>query len=895
MTTWEWWSKIRAMLTGRRGLGDDLREELDAHLELEIEECLARGMSLEEARATARRRFGNTTLLHENVREAWAFPLFENCLKDLAYASRMMRKNPAFALAAILTLALGIGGNTAMFTVIRAVLLKPLEFRDPQRLVRLSVDIPRRNVQDAGFTQERFEAMKSRAQSFTELGAFFIATENMTLSGTGTEPQALNGSRVSHDFLHILGVEPALGRSFLAEEDRPGGRPVAMISARLWKDHFSGDPQVIGKTATLNSVPYTVIGVLPAGFQFSASRLLQSDVDVWVTKPEEFSAIPPQAWSTTPILIGIGRLKPHVSLEQARAEMEVLGRQYASSHASDADPAMRTVLLSIHLVEKVRSMLWILFGAVGLVLLAACANVASLLLARATARSSEFAVRVALGAARGRLVRQLLAESLLLAAAGGTAGALLANWGVTAIAKFSALNLPRAGEIRLDGMVLAFTAALSVATGVFFGLFPSLHASRPDVAQVLRAHGEGREPVSHALRGVSTRGLLVVAQVSLSIMLLIGAALLMRSLLHLYSIDPGFQPAHLLTMQIALPPARYDTGQKLMTFYSELVQRVESVPGVRGATVALTVPLGAKWAVAIEVVGQQHGPVRERMQVQMQSVSPGYFDTMKVPLRHGRQFTDRDNVLNAPPVTMINESLARRFWPAYPSGQDPVGQHLRLGQDQTSGGLEIVGIVADVREGGLAQDAGAELYLPTSLYRPQRAGLVVRTNGDPKSFENAIRSQVLSIDRDEPVTAVTTMDELLEASVGQQRLTLLLLGVFAGVAVLLAVVGLCGVISFSVVQRTREVGIRRALGAQQSDILRLIVGQGLVLTLAGVAIGIGGAFALTRVMKGLLFGVTATDPATFVGAAGLFVAVALAASYLPARRAARIDPMAALR
>jgi predicted permease len=681
-----------------------------------------------------------------------------------------------------------------------------------------------------------------------------------------------------------------LGRSFLAEEDRRGGRPVAMISAQLWRNRFNGDPRVIGKTATLNAVPYTVIGVLPPNFQFPAP-----DVDVWVTRPAEFSAIPPQAWPRTPILIGLGRLKPQVSLEQARAELEVLGRQYGSSHPGDAEPIMRAALLSSQLVERVRSMLWILFGAVGLVLLAACANVASLLLARATARSSEFAVRSALGAARGRLIGQLLAESVLLAFAGGLAGVLLAKWGVGAMVKFSALNLPRAGEIRVDGMVLGFSAALSIATGILFGLFPALQASRPDVADMLRAHGEGRGSDRRAALGLSARGLLVVGQVALSIMLLIGAALLMRTLLHLYSVGPGFQADHLLTMQIALPPARYDTGQKLLAFYEALVQRVETVPGVQSATVALTVPLGAKWAIAIQVVGQEQVPVHERMQVQLQSVMPGYFRTMKIPLRRGRAFTERDNALNAPPVAMINESLARRLWPAYPRGVDPVGQHLRIGVDQTSAGLEIVGIAGDVRDGGLVQDAETELYLPTSLFRPQRAALIARADPDPERLVSAIRSQILSIDRDQPVTAVKTMDELLEISVGQQRVTLLLLGAFAGVAVLLAVVGLFGVISYSVAQRTREVGIRRALGAQQSDILRLIVGQGIGLTMAGVAIGIGGAFALTRVIKGLLFGVSATDPATFVEAAALFVLIAFVASYLPARRATRIDPIAALR
>jgi putative ABC transport system permease protein len=889
-----WWSKIRAVVSGRQGLSRELSEELGAHLELEVQELIARGMPPDEARETARRRFGNVTLIHEDANEAWAFSLFENCVKDVAYACRMLRKNPGFAVAAILTLALGIGGNTAMFTVIRGVLLKPLEYREPEQLARISVDVPQQHLQDVGFTLQRFDAIRSRAHSFTELAAFFIATENMTLSGAG-EPQALNGARVSHDFLQVLGVEPALGRSFLADEDQPGGRPVAMISAQLWKSRFSGDPQVIGKTATLNSVPHTIIGVLPPGFQFPSPG-----VDVWVTKPAEFSAIAPQGWPTAPILIGLGRLKPRVTLEQARAELDVLGRQYSSSHPSDADSIMRTTLLSSHMVEKVRTMLWILFGAVGLVLLAACANVASLLLARAAARSSEFAVRAALGAARGRLIRQLLAESLLLALAGGVAGLLLAKWGVNAITGFGALNLPRASEIRIDATVLGFSAALSIATGVLFGMFPSMQASRPDVADALRAHGEGRGAERLVALGMSPRGLLVVAQVALSIMLLIGAALLMRTLLHLYSVGPGFQPESLLTMQIALPPARYDTGEKLLTFYNELVQRLETVPGVRGASVALTLPAGVKWGVPIQAVGQPAVPAHQRMQVELQSVTPGYFATMKIPLRRGREFTARDNVLNAPQVAMINESLARRLWPAYrsgedPGGQDPVGQHLRLGPDQTSGGVDIIGIAADVRESGLAQDAQSELYLPTSFFRPQRAGLVIRTNGDPKSFVNAVRSQVLSIDRDQPVTAVKTMDEVLETSVGQQRLTLLLLGAFAGVAVLLAVVGLWGVISYSVAQRTREVGIRRALGAQQSDILRLIVGQGIGLTLAGVAIGIGGAFGLTRVMKGLLFGVTATDPATFVEVAGLFLLVALAASYLPARQAARIDPMTALR
>ncbi len=895
----EWWSKIRALFTGRQSPAD-LGEELDAHLQMEIQENLTRGMSLEEASQTARSRFGNLTQVHENTNEAWRFAVLDNIARDLAHACRIMRKSPGFTIAALLTLALGIGGNTMMFSVIRAVLLKPLEYRDPDRLVRLSVDNQRQGAKDVGFTLERFNILKSASQSFEELGAFFIATENMTLSGG--EPLPLKGARVSHDFLRVLGVEPALGRSFLAEEDQPGGRPVVMISAQLWKNRFNADPRVIGRTATLNTVPHIIVGVLPAGFQFPAA-----DVDVWVPRPAEFSAIAPQLWSTTPILIGLGRLKPRVSLEQARAELAVLDRQYARSHPRDADPVMRAVLLSSHLVDKVRTMLWILFGAVGLVLLAACANVASLLLARATARSSEFAVRTALGAARGRLIWQLLAESLLLSLAGAGVGVLLARWGVAAIADFSALNtfgavaeaggavLPRAAGIHVDGVVLAFTAALSIVTGVLFGLFPALHASRPNVIETLRAHGEGRGSATRTPLGWSTRGLLVTTQVALSVILLIGAALLMRTLFRLYATGPGFSSGNLLTMQIALPPARYDTAQKLLTFYRELVQRVESVPGVHGATVALTIPTGAKWATAVRAVGQPSVPVDQRPQMRLQSVTPGYFQMLKIPLLRGREFIERDDDPNAPQAIVINESLARRLWPAYPKGQDPVGQHLRLGGDVSSGGMEIVGVVGDVRERSLAVSAETELYLPIRLFRPQRAALIVRTGGDPDHFVSAIRNQVLSIDRDQPISAVKTMDQVLESSIGQQRLTLLLLGAFAGVAVLLAIVGLFGVISYSVAQRTREVGIRRALGAQQGDILRLIVGQGVGLTLAGVAIGICGALALTRVMKGLLFGVTATDPATFIAVAGIFVVVAIAASYLPARRATRLDPMAALR
>jgi predicted permease len=713
----------------------------------------------------------------------------------------------------------------------------------------------------------------------------------MALSGSG-DPEALKVARVSANFLSILGVEPILGRSFLPEEDTHGGRPVAMLSAELWKRRFGADPLVAGRTATLDATSYTIIGVLPAGFAFPFAG-----ADAWVTRPSEWSALPSRYWSNVAILTGFARLKPQVSLEQARAELNVMHRQYTTAHpgvgSSDPSASMRVVWLRDQLVANVRPMLWMLFGAVGFVLLIACANVASLLLARASSRSREFAVRSALGAARGRLIRQLLAESLVLSILGGALGVLMAQWGLRAITRVTVLPLPRAGDIRLDSMVLGFTVALSIATGVLFGLFPSLAMSRPDLAGVLRESG------ATAGRGSSSpwsaRGLLVVVQVALSIVLLIGAALLMQSFARLHSVNPGFQPANLLTMKIALPIARYDTDQKRAIFFRELVRRVEAAPGVRAVTVALRLPTTMRIGTNIHIAGRPDSDADPQMVPNYQSITPGYLRTLGIALRRGRAFTERDNVPGAPPVVMINEALAHRFWPDYPGGQDPVGQRISTGFDKAIGWMEIVGIMADVHDQGLAGDAELALYLPTALHPPQVVYLAARTEGDPHRFVNTIRAQVLAIDGDQPVSEVKTMDEVIEASIGQRRLTMLLLGVFAAMALLLAMVGIYGVIAYSVAQRTQEVGIRRALGAQPGDILRLVLGQALALALAGVAIGIGGALAVTHVMKGLLFHVDATDPATYVGIAFLFIAVSLAASYIPARRATHIDPMAALR
>jgi predicted permease len=821
--------------------------------------------------------------------------VLETICQDLCYSLRVLRKSPTFTITAVLTLALGIGGNTAMFTIIRAVLLKPLEYRDPQSLVRISVENPHGRERDGSFTALLFEQMTRSAKSFSGIGAYLKFKEDMSLS-VGCAPEALKGARVSANFLNVLGVRPVAGRGFLPQEDAPGGPAVTMISSDLWKRRFKKDPRISGVSVTLNSTRYTIVGVLPEGFTFPFVG-----ADVWVTRPREWSVLLPRFWPFVTLLDGFARLNPQVSLPQAQAEMDVLNQQYIRAHPRRLDAGTGFVLqlspLRDHLVSKVRPTLWMLSGAVAFVLLIACANVASLLLIRASARSREFAVRAAIGAIRMRLVAQLLVESLALSVAGGIAGALLARWAVSAVNQISALNLPGVGEIRLDGSVLAFTLAISIVAGVLFGLFPSLQVSRPDLAGELRESGAsaGHAGARHIILGLSARNLLVVGQISLSIVLLIGATLLIKSFARLRGVNPGFQPANVLSMKIALPPIRYDQASKKIAFFSELVQRVESVAGVRSAAVVMSLPTASDWLGTNVFAGGQPtlGPEKQAS-ARVQSITPGYFRTMQIPLRGGREFVAPDNNPGAPPVAIINESFARQFWPAYPHGQNPVGQHLKEGLDKT-GWIEIVGIVADVHESGLAVNPVSEFYVPLVIHAPQSASLVARTRVNPSALVRSIRNQVLAIDKDQPVSDVATIENVLEATLGQRRLTMLLLGSFAAMALLLAVIGIYGAIAHSVAQRTQELGIRRALGAQRGDILQLVLSQGLALALAGVMIGVLGALALTRLMKDMLFEVSATDPRTFVFIALLFVLIALIASLIPAHRAAQVDPMTALR
>ncbi len=810
------------------------------------------------------------------------FSFLEIIWRDAVYALRTMRKNPGFAATAVLTMGVAIGGNTAIFTVIRAVLLKPLPYPDPDRLVDVS----------GGATPARFSEMRAGAQSFTELGAY-TSGENLTLSG-GREPVVLKGARVSANFLRILRVQPMRGRAFRAQEDAPGGTPVAMISAELWEQRFGGDPQILGKTASLSETPYTIIGVLRPRFQFPSPGL-----DVWLTAPAEWSVMPNKSRALSPFLTVFGRLRPGVDFERANAELKVLRRQYAMAHPTMLDAKPKTPVevkaMKDELVADVRFKLWMLLGAVGFVLLIACANVASLLLARATSRSREMALRSALGAARMRLIGQLLGESTVLSLCGGALGVLLAAWTVRAIPRMTSFELPRAGEIHLDGIVFGFAAALSIGAGVLFGLAPSVGASRPDLIRALRATGAAAsQGVRRSiLPGLNVRGLLLVAEVALSIVLLIGAALLIESVSRLRGVAIGFNPANLLTANLSLAPSRYDTDQKRALFVEELVRRLGLSPGIRSAAAAMFLPMMSYAGTPVQDAAKPLLRLNERPIATISVVTPGYFRTLEIPLRRGRDFTERD-AGHAQRVAIVDEALARRFWPSYPRGQDPIGQHLWIGGVNTTP-AEIVGIAADVHQ-NLENSAWPETVYVSLAENPQPfAMLAVRTLGSPLGFASAVREQVRRLDKDQTISAARTMDDLVDEQVGERRLLVLLLGSFALMALLLVLIGIYGVIAYSVAQRTQEIGVRRALGAQQHDILLLVVGESFILALAGVAIGMAGALGLTRLIQTLLFHVSATDPATFVSVAVLFLLVALVASYLPARRASRIDPLGALR
>lgn len=805
---------------------------------------------------------------------------WQNVTHDLKYALKAIGRRPGFSIAVVLTVAFGIGANTTMFSVIRAVLLKPLEYRQPNQLV----------IVTEGATPDRALEIAGASRSYTEVGTF-TGFEDVALSGSGV-PEQLKGVRVSANFLSILGVSALQGRGFLAEEDQPGAAPVAMISAELWRRRFGRSPAVVGKTVTLAGSSTTIIGVLPPGFQFP----MAADTDVWLPRPAEWSVLQPKSRPVSPFLSVFGRLKDSVDVRSATAELAVLDQQYAAAHPDRLDAKRESpdtvVPMKENLISDVQSKLWMLFGAVGFVLLIVCANVGGLFLTRTASRAREFAVRAAIGAGRGRIIGQLLAESTFLAVVGGGLGVVLAAVSLRSIRSITFVDLPRSGEVKIDLIVLGFAAVLSILSGVAFGLAPALAVSTPHLASVLRGSGEG-DAHSKLASFIGSRSLLVVGQVSLSVVLLIGAALLIESLWRVYQVDPGFQPAGVLAMDITLTPARYDSDEKKAAFYERLLQRLQTLPSVRGAALATTLPMTDRWmGTTFELTTRADSRMTDRPIAVLESVTPEYFRTLRVAVKRGTVFDTRDDI-KSPPVAMISESAARILWPEYPNGAEPVGQHILVGTDTRA--TEIIGIAADVHQAGKDVDPKPVLYLPCLQKPPNAAMLAVRTDGNPLGFANAVRARVLEIDPDQPVSNISTLDDIVDASEGQLRLMMRLLGAFAAVATVLAVIGLYSVVSYSVVQRTKEIGIRRALGAPTGNVVGLVARQTITLALAGVVLGVGGALLLTRLMGDLLFQVRPNDPATFAAISILFVIVAVAAGYIPARRASGIDPIEALR
>ena len=795
---------------------------------------------------------------------------------DMRYGLRMLLKRPAFTFVIMLTLALGIGANTAIFSVVNAVLLRPLPYRDAERLVVIAEKM--RDGQPMGVAYPNFLDFRERAQSFTETAGFRQTPYNLV----GVDkPVRLKGREVSWNFFSILGVKTQLGRTFTADDDKEGAPRTVVLSHATWQTQFGADPSVIGKAISLDGNSYVVIGVLPADFEF-----FRRD-DLFVPLSVSLSQADQERGNHGGLQI-LARLKDGVSFQQASAEMDGLAAQLGRAYPdTSSGESVLTYRLLDRYTSNIRVTLWVLLGAVGFVLLIACLNIANLLLVRAAERQKEIAIRLALGAGRWRIVRQLLSESVLLGLLGGLAGLLLGVWIMDGLLKLAPEGVPRLSQAKLDTTVLLFTLGISLLTGLLFGLLPSWQSARHDLHTTLK---EGARSVAGTGGEKLRRGLLVI-EVGLSLVLLIGAGLMLRTFYQLTHVDPGFETENILTMYLNLPRNAYDKQRRWM-FYDECLTRVKAIPGVRTAALTSSLPIdGSTWDSIFIDADKPVPPRTELPRASWTPVSANFFQMMGIRLLKGRAFTDGD-VDGKPTVTVINEKMATRLWP----GEDPIGKRVKQGwpEDDTPW-REVVGVVADVKLNGVDQETPMQAYLPLAQMPSYTLSLVVRTNGNPLNMADTVERTIHTVDKDLPLFDVRSMDQLMGEAIGQQRLVLVLLLGFALLALLLAAVGIYGVISYLVSQRTHEFGIRMALGAQTGEILKLVIGQGIKLTLAGVALGLLSAFELTRLMNALLFGVRATDPLTFVAIPILLTAIALLACYIPARRATKIDPMVALR
>jgi len=871
----------------------ELAEELESHLQMHIENNLRSGMGPEEARRQALIKLGGVEQAKEKYRDRRGIPVLENVAQDLRFGLRMLRKNPGFTIVALVSLGLGIGANTAIFSVVNTVLLHPLPYPQPDRIVQLEISIPG-NDNFFAASIPKYMIWREQTQVFEDAALYSEGPYPMNLTG-GEHPEQLTSMQVSSSYFRLFGARVGVGRVFTAEEDVANGPLVAVISSGLWRNRYGGDPGVVGKNIEIGGEPYQVIGILDANFRWD------TPIDVWLPLGAD-----PNSANQSNDLLAAARLKPGVSLEQAKAAMKVAYATFRRKFpdAQDAGDSFTAELLEDDQVVSVRPALLLLAGTVVLVLLSSCSNVANLQLARAEIRRREMAIRAALGAGRGRILRQVLTESVLLSVGGGTLGLAAGYFGVHALLAINPGNIPRIGEkgadVAMDWPVVAFTLGVSLLTGILFGLIPAIHASRANLNVTLK---EGGSRSGGGLRQNKTRSILVLTEIALAFLLITGSGLLIRSYIALRSVAPGFDPHNILTMGMTLDGPRFQKTAGVDQLVRDGVERIESLPGVEAAATASSLPLEPTYHETFTIEGRHvpkdgyHGASAWR------SISPNYFKVFRIPLLRGRLFDNRDSG-GSPPVALINETLAAQFWPM----GDPLGERITIdkgaGPPFAEPPREIIGVVADVRDDEPNRAILPTIYIPVSQVSDGLTALnnqnlptmwVIRTRVAPDSLSADIQRELRAASGGLPAGDIRSMEQVILESTARNDFNTTLMTIFAGAALILAAIGIYGLMAYTVQQRNQEIGIRMALGAQPGDVLRMVQRDGALLCIAGIAIGISGAFAVTRLLKSLIFGVSPTDPVTFISVAILLAAVAFAACWIPARRASRVDPMVALR
>ena len=877
--------RLRA-LRQRDDVIDDIDREMRSHLELQVEANIKSGMSPGEAREKAMRSFGNVSRAVDAAYDVKGGGLFETLAQDIRYGARVLLKHKAFTAVAVITLALGIGANTAIFSVVNELLLRPLPYRDADRIVMLWEVSPEGRHQNTT-SRANFRGWREQSTSYQHMAAF--SDQRFTLTGDG-EPEEVSGQLALPEIFKVLGVDPILGRTLLPEDAEPGKPPVVVLSYGLWQRRFGGQSGVIGKPILLNGVNRTIVGVMPPNFQFHIKQRSGTGrpAELWTTLPMPAGSIESDRGR---FLSVVARLKDGVTPEQAAAELRTIQARL-SDEAPQFNKNFSGEILPLReqFFGNVRRPLWLMLGAVGFVLLIACANVANLLLSLATSREKEIALRAALGARRSRIVRQLLTESLLLALLGSVLGLGFAWLGIKALMLIAPRDLLGLQSVGLNFSVLLWTLGVSVLTGIIFGLAPALHISRLNLNDSLKEGGKAESGQASGSRRL--RSVLVVSEIALAVVLLASAGLLIKSFIRLQQVDRGFDTQNVISMVVRLPFARYREDAQLVAFFNQAMERLQRLPGVRSAGMVNFLPLygGLGSSTAFKIMGRPEPPPGQEPGTDVRVVDAGYFQTMGIPLLRGRNFSDAE-LREAKRVILINEALARKYFP----NEEPIGQRLDVAMFETPVITEIVGVVGNVRYDSLIDEAPPAVYFPHPELAYPFMTFVLRTDGDPAAIAPAVQREIRALDPNQPISDVRTMEQVMSEAVSRSRFNTLLLALFAGLATLLSAVGIFGVMNYSVALRTREIGLRLAIGAQPRQVLLLVLRQGLLLTVIGLVLGLGASLALTRLLSGLLFGVTAVDASTFATISLLLVLVSLLACYLPARRAMRIDPMLALR